>query len=117
MHSHLPSSTTLSTGFLVNLCKATPSGHQVGADVHVFYLTYAFDVVRLSNSNMDMQGLLETINRHTAVVDIHIDALKTKVMSLLTHSEQLQAVLLGGEPYKVVDKLKYLGSPLIAKNH
>ncbi len=81
MHSHLPSSTTLSTGFLVKLCKATPSGHQVGADVNVFYLTYAFDVVLLSNSNMDMQGLLETFNRHTAVVDIHIGALKTKVMS------------------------------------
>ncbi len=66
---------------------------------------------------MEMQGLFEAIHHPTAVVDIHIEASKTKAMSLLTHSEQLQAVLLGGEPYEVVDKLKYLGSPLIAENH
>ncbi len=115
MHSHLPSSTTLSTGFLAKPCKATPSGVKVGADVHVSDITYSYDVVLLNNSNMDVQGLLETINHHTPVVDILIDTSKTKVMSLLTHMEQLQSALLGGEKLEVVEKLKYISLTLITK--
>ncbi len=68
----------------------------------------------LSRSYREIQGLLEAVNRHAAAVGMRMSALKTKVMSALTPSEQRQTVLLAGEPLKDVDKFKYLGSMLIA---
>ncbi len=47
------------------------------------YLAYAADIVMLSSSYSELQGLLEAVNCHAAVVDMRIDASKTKVMSAL----------------------------------
>ncbi len=85
-------------------------GVQVGAKVHVSDLAYADNIVLLSSSYSEMQGLLEAVNRHAAAVGMRINALKTKVMSALIPGEQHQAVLLDGEPLEDVDKFKYLGS-------
>ncbi len=57
------------------------SGVQVGATVHVSDLAYADDIVILSSSYSEMQGLLEAVNRHAAAVYMRINASKTKVMS------------------------------------
>ncbi len=89
-------------------------GAQVGANVHVSDLTYADDIVILSSSYSEMQGLLEAVNRHAAVVGMHIKASKTKAMSVLIPGEQRQVVLLDGEPLEDVEKCKYLGSMFIA---
>ncbi len=56
-------------------------GVQVGANVHVSDLAYADDIVLLSSSNSEMQGLLEAVNRHAAAVGMHMKASKTKVGS------------------------------------
>ncbi len=55
-------------------------GVQVGATVHVSDLAYADDIVILSSSYSEMQGLLEAANRHAAAVGMRINAPKTKVM-------------------------------------
>ncbi len=44
---------------------------------------YADDIVLLSSSYSEMQGLLEAVNRHVAAVGMRINASKTKVMSAL----------------------------------
>ncbi len=87
------------------------SGIQVGTNVHVSDLTYADDIVILSSSFNVMQGLLDAVHRHAAVVGMRITASKTKVMSALIHGEQC---LLDGEPLEDVDKFKYLGSMFVA---
>ncbi len=89
-------------------------GVQVGANVHVFDLAYAEDIVILSSSYSEIQGLLEAVNHHTAAAGMRINALKTKVMSALIPGEQRQAVLLDGEPLEDVDKFKYLGPMFVA---
>ncbi len=76
-------------------------------------LAYADDIVILSSSYSEVQGLLEAVNRHAAV-GMHINASKTKVMSALIPGEQRQAVLLDGEPLEDIDKFKYLGSMFVA---
>ncbi len=73
-------------------------------------LAYADDIVILSCSYSEMQGLLEDVNRHAATVGMRINASKTKVMSALISGEQRQAVLLDGELLEDVDKFEYLGS-------
>ncbi len=52
-------------------------GVQVGATVHVSDLAYADDIVILSSSNSEMQGLLDAVNRHVAAVGMRINASKT----------------------------------------
>ncbi len=85
-------------------------GIQVGVNVHVSHLAYADDIVILSSSYSEMQGLLEAVKHHAAAVGMRINALKAKVMSALIPDEQSQAVLLDGEPLEDVEKFKYLGS-------
>ncbi len=77
-------------------------------------LAYADDIVILSSSYSEMQGLLDAVNRLAAAVGMRINASKTKVMSALVPGEQCQAVLLDGEPLEDVDKVKYLGSMFVA---
>ncbi len=77
-------------------------------------LAYADDIVLLSSSYSEMQGLLEAVNRHAAAVDMRMKASKTKVMSALIPGEQRQAVLPDGEPLEDVAKFKYLGSMFVA---
>ncbi len=67
-------------------------GVQVGANVHVSDLTYADDIVILSSSYSEMQGLLEAVNRHAAAVGMRISASTTKVMSALIPGEQAIAL-------------------------
>ncbi len=90
------------------------SGVQVGANVHVSDLAYAGDITILSRSYSEMQGQLETANRHAAAVGMRINASKTKVMSALIPGEQRQAVLPNGEPLEDVENFKYLGSMFVA---
>ncbi len=80
------------------------------------YLAYAKDIVILSSSCSEMQGLLEAVNRHVAAVGMRINASKTQVMSALIPGEQLQAVLIDGESLEDVDKFNYLGSMSIAND-
>ncbi len=54
------------------------SGAQAGTNVHVSDLANANDIFLLNNSYLEMQGLLETINRHTVVVGMRIKASKTQ---------------------------------------
>ncbi len=89
-------------------------GIQVGANVRVSDLAYADDILILSSSYSEMQGLLEAVNHHAAAVDMRTNASKTKVMSALIPGEQRQAALLHGEPLEDVDKFKYLGSMFVA---
>ncbi len=98
-----------STGFLARLYKITQ-----GANVHVSDLAYANDIVILSSSYSEMQGLLEAINLYPAAVGMLRNASKTKVMSELIPGEQRQAVLLDGEPLEDVNKFMYLGSMFVA---
>ncbi len=76
-------------------------------------LVYADDILILSSSYSEMQGLLEAVNRHAAAVGMRIKASKTKMMSARIPGEQHQAVLLDGEPLEDVDKFKYLGSVFV----
>ncbi len=69
-------------------------------------LAYADDIVILSRSYSEMQGLIEAVNRHAAAVGMSINAAKTKVMPALIPGEQRQAVLFDGEPLQDVDKFK-----------
>ncbi len=89
-------------------------GVQVGVNVHVSDLAYADDIVILSSTYSEMQGLLEAVNRHAAAVGMRINASKTKVMSALIPGEQRQATLLDAEPLEDVNKFKYLGPMFIA---
>ncbi len=89
-------------------------GVKAGANVHVSDLAYADDIVILSSSYSEMQGLLEAVNRHASAVGMRINASKTKVMPALIPGEQRQAVLLDGEPLEDVDQFKYLGSMFVA---
>ncbi len=57
-----------------------------------------------------MQDPREAGNNHTEVVDMRINAPKTKVMS----GEQRPAVMPNGESLEEVEKLKYLGSVNVA---
>ncbi len=50
-------------------------------------LTYADDIVLLSSSYSEMQGLFEAVNRHAAAIGVRINASKTKVMSALIPGE------------------------------
>ncbi len=77
-------------------------------------LAYADDIVILSSSYSEMQGLLEAVNRHAAVVSMRLNISKTKVMSALIPGEQRQAALLDGEPLEDVCKFKYPGSMFVA---
>ncbi len=86
---------------------------QVGANVHVSDLVYADDIVILSSSYAEMQGLLEAANHHAAAVGMRINASKTKVMSALIPGKQRQNVL----PFEDVGNFKYLGSMVIAKRY
>ncbi len=43
-------------------------------------LAYADDIVILSSSCSEMQGLLEAVNRHAVAVGMRINGSKTKVM-------------------------------------
>ncbi len=79
-------------------------------------LAYANDIVILSSSYSEMQGLFEAVNCHAAKIGISMKASKTKVMSSLIPGEQRQPVLLDGEPLEDVDKFKYLGSMFIAND-
>ncbi len=76
-------------------------------------LAYANDIVMLSSSYSERQGLLEAINLYPAAVGVRINASKTKVMSALIPGEQRQAVLLDGEPLEDVNKFKYLCSMFV----
>ncbi len=58
-------------------------GVQVGATVHVSDFAYADDIVILSSSFSEMQGLLDAVIRHATAVGMRINASKTKVMSAL----------------------------------
>ncbi len=72
------------------------------------------DLVILSSSYNEMQGLFEAVNRHAAAEGMRINASKTKVMSALIPGEQRQAVVLYGEPLRDVDKFKYVSSMFVA---
>ncbi len=69
-------------------------------------LAYADDIVILSSSYSEMQGLLDAVKRHAAAVGMRFNASKTKVMSALVPDEWRQAVLLDGEPLEDVEKFK-----------
>ncbi len=56
----------------------------------MYDLAYAEDIVILSSSYNEMQGLLEAVNRHAAAAGMCINASKTKVMSSLIPAEQRQ---------------------------
>ncbi len=66
-------------------------------------LAYADDIVILSSSYNEVQGLLGAVNPHAVAVGMCINASKTKVMSALVLDEQRQAVLLDGEPLEDVE--------------
>ncbi len=89
-------------------------GVQVGANVHVSDLAYAYDIVILTSSYSEMQGLLDAVNRHATAVGMRINASKTKVMSALIPSVQRQAVLLDGEHLDDVERFEYLRSMFVA---
>ncbi len=57
---------------------------------------YADNIVILSSSHKEMQGLLEAVNRQAVAVGIDISGSKTTVVSALIPGEQRQDVLLGG---------------------
>ncbi len=75
---------------------------------------YANDIVILSSSYSEMQGLFEAVNRHVVSIGMSIKASKTKVMSANIPGEERQSVLLDAEPLEDVHKFKYLGSMVIA---
>ncbi len=52
------------------------------------HLASADDIVILSSSYIEMQGLLESVNRHA--VGMRINASRTKMMSALIPGEQRQ---------------------------
>ncbi len=56
---------------------------QVGANVNVSNLAYADDIVILSGSYSETQGLLVAINRHAAAEGMCINVPKATVMSAL----------------------------------
>ncbi len=87
---------------------------QVGSNLHVSDHAYADDIVTLSSSYSEMQGILEAVKRHAATVGARSNASKTKVMPALNPGEQRQTVLLDGELLEDVDKFKYLGSMFVA---
>ncbi len=89
-------------------------GFQIGANVHVSDLAYADNIVMLSSSYTELQGLLEADNRHAAAVGMRINASKTKVMSALIPGDQRQAILLDAEPLEDVEKCQYLCSMFVA---
>ncbi len=91
-------------------------GVQVGANVHVSDLAYADDIVILSSSYREMQGLLEAANHHSAAVGIRIKASNTNAMSELIRGELCQAALPHGEPLEDFNRLKYLGSMFVANS-
>ncbi len=68
----------------------------------------------LGNSYRDMQGLLETVNRTTAAVNMCISASKTEVISTLISDELHLATLFYGEPLEDVDMFRFIGSMFIA---
>ncbi len=55
-------------------------GVQVEANVHVSKLAYADDIVILSRSQSERQGLLEDVHYYDAAVGMRINASKTKWM-------------------------------------
>ncbi len=62
------------------------------------------DIVILSSSFREMQGLIEAVSRHA------INASKTKVMPALIPNMQRQVVLLGAEPLDKGDEFKYFSN-------
>ncbi len=85
-------------------------GIQVGTNANVSDRAYADDIVLLSDSYTEMQGMLEAANRHAAAVGMRINASKSKVVSTLVPGEHGQAVILDGEQLEGIEKFKYLGS-------
>ncbi len=55
-------------------------GVQVGANVHVSDLDYADDVVILSSSLSERQGLHEDVHYYAAAAGMHINESKTNLM-------------------------------------
>ncbi len=94
MCTRLPSSTSLSTGLLIKLCKATQGFRLVRTST---LLTSLRPMILRFLSCREMQSLLEAVNHHAATVGMHINASKTKVMSALIPGDQRQTVLLDGE--------------------
>ncbi len=64
---------------------------------------YADDIVLPSNNYRGMQDPPKTVNHHTVAFAMHIDELKTRVMSALIPGEQRQAILFDDEPLEDVD--------------
>ncbi len=60
------------------------------SQLHVSDLAFADDIVILSSSYSEMQGLFEAVNRPAATVGKRINASKTKVTSALIPGEQRQ---------------------------
>ncbi len=67
-------------------------------------LAHADDIVILSRSYSEMQGLLVAVNRHATAVGMHFNASKTTMMSALIPGVQHQAVLLDGEPWMTTER-------------
>ncbi len=106
VHSHIPSSTILSTGFLVKTFKAESFVTCLRNKAYVYFtlrlprgsvwyerpcisdLAYTDDAVLLGNSYREVQDLLEAGNRHAATVCMHINVSRAKAMSALTPGEQ-----------------------------
>ncbi len=63
-------------------------------------------ILLLSTSFIEMQGLLEAVNHHAAVVCMRTNASKTKVISVLI---LVSGVKLDGEPLKDAYRFKYPG--------
>ncbi len=64
-------------------------------------LAYADDIVILSSSYSEMQGLLDAFNRHAAAVGMRINASKTKVMSALIPGERAKLSFLMVSPWRI----------------
>ncbi len=56
----------------------------------------------LSNCYVDMQGLFEAINRHSAAAEMRINASKSKEIPVIIPGELRQTFLLDGEALKNV---------------
>ncbi len=63
---------TLGGGGLCGDANISWPGVQVGANVHVSDLAYADDILILSSSYSEVQGVFEAINRHATAVGVRI---------------------------------------------
>ncbi len=85
---------------------------QVGTHVLVSDLAFADDIVLLSNSYSEMQGLLEAVGRGVAAAGMRTSATKTKAMSAHIPCEQHQADVFNDGRFEAVDNFKCLSSML-----